>query len=203
MKNKIKKYLWLIVIIFLIISIGFIFKTYALLESNGTGEASEDVGKWVIKLNGTDISNGINENFVINNIIYTDNENVADGYIAPGRSGYFDIILDPSGTQVAVRYDIKIDLASTTYAPNVQFSINDLSGGNAILTAENTYSGVVDLNSIAANTTITLRLNLTWQNNESYDSQDSDLGTTKGNKISVPVNIRVSQYLGETITPYQ
>ena len=183
-------------------AVGTILKTYALLQSTGTGKTSEDVGKWVIKLNGTDISSGIVNDFVIDDVTYTDNSNVANGYIAPGRSGYADITLDPSGTQVSVRYDITIDLASTNYASNIQFSVTDLSGGNAIMTSPNTYSGVISLAGISAGNTITLRININWLNDVNYNTNDTDLGTVKDNALTIPVTVRVVQYLGETITPY-
>ena len=58
------------------------------------------------------------------------------------------------------------------------------------------------LNQINQNTKITLRINLTWDNDVNYNSNDTKLGTTEDNKIRIPVGVSVTQYLGETITPY-
>ena len=57
-------------------------------------------------------------------------------------------------------------------------------------------------NQINQNTKITLRINLTWDNDVNYNSNDTKLGTTEDNKIRIPVGVSVTQYLGETITPY-
>jgi hypothetical protein len=197
-----KKRFWLIFLLSLTILAITLSSTYALLETNGHAEVTEDVGKWVIKLNGTDISQGVASDFTINNFIYTDNSNVADNVIAPGRNGYFDITVDPTGTDVAVRYDITISLTAGTYPDNISFSIEDLTNGNAIKTSPDTYSGVITLDDIKSSKTITIRVNITWTDNENYDVSDATLGTNKDSKISIPVTVDVKQYLGETITPY-
>ena len=38
-----------------------------------------------------------------------------------------------------------------------------------------------------------------WNNDEENNESDSVLGTTKDSKLSIPVNITISQYLGENI----
>lgn len=196
---KKNKYLWFVVIALLAITILLISKTYALLENNANGDMDVDVGSWQIKLNGVDISEGITQSFQINNINLVANNNVESGYIAPGRSGYFDITIDPSGTEVAVRYDLFIDLASTEYPENIQISITDLTNNNAVLTATNTYTGVISLASINNNETITLRVNINWVNNSLYDATDTEIGEIVNNHITIPVEVSIQQYLGETI----
>src|SRR5574344_54947 len=132
--NNIKSKLWILVLISAIVLIVTIGGTYALFENNGTGATDIRVGKWVIKLNTIDISPGITQTFNINDITYTENTNLANGYIAPGRSGYVDILGDPAGTEVAVRYDITFNCEENNYPENISFSVQDLSGGNAIKT---------------------------------------------------------------------
>src|SRR5574344_464187 len=198
-----KKLLYLLTLGGLCLIILVMTKTYALFENNGEAKITESIGKWQIKLNGTDISQSITSDFVIDNFIYTDNTNVANGVIAPGRNGYFDIIVDPSGTDVAVRYDITIRLTANTYSGNVSFNIDDQTGGNAVKTSSDTYSGVISLADIKANKTITLRVNMTWLDETNHDIDDTTLGTTLNSGLEIPVTVIVSQYLGEVITPYQ
>lgn len=196
-----RRYLILIGFILLSITAYSIIETYGLFETNNQGDINIKTAKWIINLNNVDISQGFSENFVIDNISYSENSKIADGYIAPGRTGYFDITLNPTGTEVAVRYDIKIDLSKNNYGDNIHFSVTDLSAGNAVLTAPYTYSGVITLASISSNKTITLRLNVEWVNYESYNESDSLLGTTPNSKLSIPVSIDIKQYLGEEIKP--
>ncbi len=200
--RKNKKVVWILFIVFISITFTLIIKnTYALLETIAVGDASMAPGKWSIKLNNVDISSGVVNNFVIDNIIYSENSNVASNRIAPGRSGYFDIELDPSGTEVAIRYDIFIDLESASYPSNIAFSIQDLTNGNAVLTDINTYTGVIDLEDIDSGDPITLRLNVIWSDIVSNNETDTELASTKGNSLQVPVTVVIQQYQGETIVP--
>lgn len=204
-RNRVKTLLWLLVLLMAVFAIFKIADTYAIFETNASATVSQQTGKWVIKLNGTDISGGVVENFTINDFVYTENINVADNVIAPGRNGYFDIVVDPTGTDVAVRYDIKIDLVSGTFPDNISFAIQDLSGQASIKTAVDTYSGVIGLTGIQAGQLVTLRVNITWNNDatNNHDASDTTLGKDKTSKISIPVEVKVIQYLGEVITPYE
>src|SRR5574344_1455490 len=198
-----KRILWYITIAAALFTMYMVAQSYGLFETKGTGSASENVASWSIKLNDVDISRGVTGNFVISTITYSTNSNVEDGYIAPGRTGYFDIIVNPAGTQVSVRYDITIDLTTLTYPDNITFSVTNPDGTTATRTAVSTYTGVIDLAQVTAGNTVTLRLNVAWADDGTHNSADSGLGTTPNNKLTVPVNVDIKQYLGEEITPYQ
>jgi hypothetical protein len=68
-----------------------------------------------------------------------------------------------------------------------------------------TYSGVIGLTGIQAGQLVTLRVNITWNNDatNNHDASDTTLGKDKTSKISIPVEVKVIQYLGEVITPYE
>jgi hypothetical protein len=197
-----KKILYFCFITVAILSIIYLVNTYALLETNAQATITEDVGKWQIKLNNTDISHGITNSFNINNLVYTDNANIDDNVIAPGRSGYFDIVIDPSGTDVSIRYDITLNINSDDYPANINFNVADISDNSTIKSDINTYSGTIDLNNIKLNKTLTLRITVNWQDNINYDTSDSNIGTKEDTYINIPATVKVSQYLGETIVPY-
>ena len=197
-----KKILYFCFITVAILSIIYLVNTYALLETNAQATVTEDVGKWQIKLNNTDISHGITNSFNINNLVYTDNANIDDNVIAPGRSGYFDIVIDPSGTDVSIRYDITLNINSDDYPENINFNVADISDNSTIKSDINTYSGTIDLNNIKLNKTLTLRITVNWQDNINYDTSDSNIGTKEDTYINIPATVKVSQYLGETIVPY-
>jgi hypothetical protein len=194
-----KKWLWFGTLGLLIISLATISKTLAVFETNGSGVATTSVSKWIIKLNNVDISQGSTNSFIIDNVTYSNSANVENGYIAPGRSGYFDIVLDPSGTNVAVRYDIEIDTTSGNYPSNITFTVDNLNSSQVVKTGNNTFSGVVSLADISQNKTITLRLNLNWVDNTENDVSDTEKGVVQNNRILIPINVKVSQYLGEEI----
>lgn len=195
-----KKKLWIVVIILMFASIYLISSSYALFESDSSGLINSDIGQWTIKLNDYLISDTSEVSFDVDNFQYAENIHTVDGYIAPGRNGYFDVILDPKGTQVAVKYDISLNMENA-YAENISLNVNVSNGQDVIRTAENTYSGVFSLEDIENEETITLRISIEWLNDVNYDVSDTEFGLTGGN-ISIPVTVNVTQYNGEEIVPY-
>ena len=138
MKTKI----WILFIGVLLTTSLMIFETYALFETNATTSVDVEVGKWVIKINDTLISNSNFSTFTINSLVFEDNDNVQAGYIAPGVSGYYDIVLDSSDTDVDVRYDITFDL-SEELASNVISNVEVISGSSLLKSENNTYTGLI------------------------------------------------------------
>lgn len=197
-KNKTKKILWVTAVFFAFIALILIInESYALLQTISSGSAEVKTGSWTIKLNEKNISNGITETFTLNNMIYDEsNENIENGYIAPGKSGYFDIVLDPSGTDVAISYEINVRLDECTYPNNIKLSVENTSTDGGVEVIGNTFKGLISLNDIKNNKTITLKLTLIWENNEEFNESDTKLGTIEANKLKIPITITLNQYQG-------
>ncbi len=176
--------------------------TLALFETNATGEASMDIGKWIVKISNVDITNGYVQNIVIDNFIYEANSNVAAYKIAPGTSAYFDLVVDATECDVAVKYDITFNFDQVEYADNIGFSVEEVGGDSVVRTAANTYSGIIDLETIEDEEVVTLRVSMNWNNIESYNANDTVLGLERDSKLALPITINAIQYLGETLTPY-
>lgn len=197
-KNKTKKILWVTAVFFAFIALILIInESYALLQTISSGSAEVKTGSWTIKLNEKNISNGITETFTLNNMIYDEsNENIENGYIAPGKSGYFDIVLDPSGTDVAISYEINVRLDECAYPNNIKLSVENTSTDGGVEVIGNTFKGLISLNDIKNNKTITLKLTLIWENNEEFNESDTKLGTIEANKLKIPITITLNQYQG-------
>ena len=203
MKKQVKIVLWVLVFVFLCFTFMMFADTLALFESNASGEADMDIGKWVIKVSDVSITDGESQSIVVDSFVYEENEHVESGYIAPGTSAYFDLIFDATECDVAVKYDIAFNFESIDYSDNISISVSGAeNNSNVIRTAENTYSGVIDLESIENNELVTLQVEITWDNLEAYDESDTALGIEHGNKLRVPITVNAVQYLGETIVPY-
>lgn len=70
-----------------------------------------EVASWKIQVN----ENNILSNETLTNIITLEpngTSKTADGKLAPGQAGYFDIIINPEGTDVAIEYTITIDTSN-------------------------------------------------------------------------------------------
>ena len=196
MKNKHIYYLSFILGVLLVMFI--ITETYGLFETNNVMIVNSEIGKWNIYINETSATEGT---FVVDSITVMNNEKVKNGKIAPGTSGYFDIVIDPADTDVSIRYDISFDFSLILDSFSIK-KIEEAGGVNLIQTDEFTYTNIIDLASIKEGATNTIRVYVEWINNEENNEQDSEVGQTKDNYINIPINILVSQYLGEEIQEY-
>lgn len=183
----------------LVLTIVIILKTYALFESKTSLNVQSDVGKWIILINDTDITSGANTKFSVNEVVWNPSDNVKSGKLAPGVSGYFDIVIDPTDTDVSVRYDIDFDFSEFENTNIVVSSVEEVNNKTIVKTGQNKYTGVIPLNEIKDGVTNTIRVNIKWDNNEENNEYDSEIGSTANVVKNIPVTVNVSQYLGETI----
>ena len=103
----------------LIVAIILSMYAYSKYTSTLTGNGTSTVAKWSFKVNEQtqtipDINLG--ETMDVHS-------NVVDKKLAPGTSGHFDLILDGSGSEVAIDYNIK--LAITQKPTNLKFYLDD------------------------------------------------------------------------------
>ena len=180
--------------------VGFTIKdTYGLFESEKDETVSSTLAKWVVKVNDYNV-NEI-QNLVIDKLNVLDNSSVKEGKLAPGTSGYCDIIIDPGDTDVSIKYELTFDFSQNTNASFRVKEIEELRNSNIIKTGETSYTGVLELTDIKNNLKDTIRIQLEWENDENNNEADSLMSSTKGN-LNIPVTIKVSQYLGEAINEY-
>lgn len=184
--------------------------SYAKYSNTASATVEKQAGAWIVKVNNQNIvnSSGTATTFNINNLTYpSSSQYVAQNKMAPGTNGYFDIIIDPTGCSVAIRYDVKLDVESLDIIDSIKFSsayrvVNNTEVSEGIIeTDENTYSGIISLADVKNSVPTTVRFYLEWEEKGSAaaDAADSELGLVRGNITSLPVKVEVSQYLGETL----
>lgn len=194
-----KRVLLLISLLMLFFTIYLTMDTYALFESNKNYDVSSDIAKFVIKVNGSEAKT---EEFVVDSIAYYENEYVIENKIAPLVDGYFDIVIDAEEVEVSLRYDIEFDFSSLSIPGLVISSITELGGNTLVLTDKDTYSGVITLADMDSSTVNTVRVSISWQNDEANNEVDSSWGMVADKVISIPVNVKLTQYLGEELSVY-
>lgn len=175
--------------------------TYGLFETKNNRVVETGLGKWTVLINDVDVTKELE--FDINTINWNENENVKSNKIAPGVSGYFDITIDPTDTDVSVRYDAIFDFSVFENTNIVVNSISEIDGKNVVKTAENTYTGVIELDEIKNNVTHTIRVNVAWENDDNDNVYDTEIGVIPDNTIEIPIMFKVLQYTGETIVEYE
>lgn len=189
-----KKNALMLSILLLLVAVtgGMVSLTYSRYSSSASGTSTAKVAPWKISVNGDNVVE--TSTFTASDITWSASDYISDGYIAPSRSGSFDIEIDPSGSKVAVQYEISLD--TTSMDQYSQISISSVKIGNETLTATNgKYVGIIDLSEVEANTTKTITVNVVWTNADANNASDTTIGSTVTN-LAIPVTVTASQYLG-------
>lgn len=198
--NKKKMVIALLIILLAIIIICAIIYTYATFKSEFSGDMKINNATWKILVNNTDISSQTVKYFTIDALNVDESQGVKPGKLAPGLKGNFNILIDPSNTDVSIKYVIKLD---TQYIDDSNIEIISVVETNnnkdLIYTNKNEYTGTILLDDIKKGITDNIQVNVIWEDN---DLKDIEIGEKPNNQIKIPVEIKVSQYLGETIEEY-
>ena len=199
MPNWIKKCIGCLLLLVFCYVLLSVIKTYGLFEDDLNKEVQNTAASFVLVINNSYI-NKDNSTFTINDVV-TNNSNVATNKLAPGTSGYYDIVLDPKNIKVAVRYDITYDLSANTNSKITMTSImNNNTNTSLVRTGEFTYSGVISLTDALSDTSTVVRTTLTWANDETNNETDSTM--KESISLNIPVSITLTQYLGEELEVY-
>ena len=181
-----KKLLTILFLIMLIISFFQITSMYALYREQLESDYSALLGVWSIKVNEADISSG-EQNLVFNigddQLQYADSEYIQAGKIAPGGRAYFDIVIDPTNTDVAIVYQLNLEHIDI---PNAQMSLIGVEnyfkkdGQTDIVNTEvyqdgNLYRAVMPVDKIVQGYKNHLKLNFKWVNEDTNSTTDSIL----------------------------
>ena len=201
-----KKIYIIISMLLIVVTLYNIADSYAKYVTQASGSMEKQAGAWVIKVNDRDISSKTStKTFTINNLTLLNNEYVIDGKIAPNSVGYFDISIDPTGTSTAIKFDVTLDLSDFENVEAIHFEsaclvVNGEENPSGMTrTAKNTYTGIIPLSDVKQNTITTARLYIKWEDSET----DIVLGLIKNNQLNLPIEVDVSQYMGEELVEYQ
>ena len=199
-KNKKVIVITIILLIISVILVYAILSTYATFRSEFSGSMKVDNATWKILINNTDISLNATKEFTIDNISIDQSQGVEEGKLAPGLKGNFNILIDPSDTDVSIIYELKLD---TKNINSTNIRIDEVketnTGNNLVQTDMNTYTGIISLDDIKNNVTNNIQVTLLWHDD---GNEDINIGEIPEYKINIPVEVKVSQYLGEELQEY-
>ncbi len=142
----------------LFFSISLIQSTYAKYVSSATNNTNITIARWNILVNNQDVVS--NSNFV-NNItpVFTGNTNVADGKIAPTATGYYDITIDASNTDVSLSYTVSIEESELNTVTDIE--VYSYTIGSVTTDYTVPITGQIKHND--ADKTATIRFNVRWK----------------------------------------
>ena len=190
MSQKSKKIIFIqIMYCIFVICLIFITKTYSKYTSFSEGERLFETANWKVKIENIDITQ--QKEYNIDILLNTDdNKYVTEGKVAPGITANGTFTLDPSGSEVTIKYIITPGKIMYNEKEFSDFTIKMIKANNKILECENgEYTDIIELENI--NELIEFTIVVEWQSND--DEEDTIKGIETGD-LSIPINIRVEQY---------
>ena len=168
--NK-KRNILIIVLILLVMMISFLGgKTFSKYLSEIQGSGTAEIANWVFKVNGKEDSVQS-----VNLLSTYHNETLINNKVAPGTKGSFNIVIDATGSEVGVDYEVKF-LNETQKPQNLVFIHNNQEYAT-IQELEENLSGTIDANE--ENKTRTITINWEWQ----YETGDNENEIAQNDKI--------------------
>lgn len=176
--------------------------TFTSYESETSNLIKTPVAMWNIKLDDTVATDVFNKNILLRNISLV-NPHANPSKIAPGTQGTLKVLIDPTTTQVAIKYNLtfidhNVDPQHLLTVKNV--SVNDNS---LIKTASNTYTGLFTLNEIERLVKKEVTLSVEWINKETNNNADTIIGKEEAEPKWLSLSFNASQYNNEVITEYK
>lgn len=197
-KEKLKDLRFIIVFI-AIVSFSFIYlfqTSYAKYRKQIEGETSLTIAKWNIKVNNEYVDNkAVLEEEITPT--FTGNERTKDSVVAPGITGYCDIVID--ATDVDVDFDVELTPAAkeTSSIPDLKpvgYIINPV----ATSTVQTPYNGTPIKETISRNSTNNvIRIYLKWDDDEASQTMtnedDTKVALDPNSKALIGITIKFTQ----------
>ena len=179
-----------------------ISKSFASLESKVDARSTMYVGKWNILVNNQNLNSVYSDDITLDDISWESNSHVSDGMAAPGRRGVISFEVDPTDTDVAVKYTITF--RDHNDDPSYLLTIRGIStdGTPLVRSGEYSYTGIFSLQDIRNNNTKTVSIDVEWVNAESNNESDSLIGSQSAEARFLYINMEAVQYNGESIEQY-
>lgn len=181
------------VLMLLTVCLYFISGTYARYASELTGNASVSVAKWAVAF--TDGTNALQNNFALTFTV-DENPNVVPNKIAPATSATAKVVVDLTGTEVAVDYNAVVtqDALATVFGASAdKVKVTAKVNGNAD-TTQGTIALVNNQAFTADNGKVELIITLTWENDEAFNVSDTLVGEN-GGTLTLPVTVTLQQHI--------
>ena len=182
-----KKKVLIVLAILVMVVLAFIGgQAYAKYVSEVRGEGTAEVATWSFKVNGQ------NEQVEEINLASTcDNETLVGNKIAPGTSGSFNIIVDATGSEVGINYNIAFT-EEENKLQNLKFIYNDTEY-NSIKDLGNDLSGTINAND--EEKTITLNIKWKWD----YETGSNPGEVTTNDLVDTQDAQRIQNYTFDVV----
>lgn len=200
LKKNVKKVLQVFIIaILILLCIAFLKSrvTYTSYETSINGNISSPIASWRINIDGKDISTLSTDGLTINSINWITN-NVREGKVAPGSVGDMKIVVDPTGTDVAIYFELEIidksvDESKFLKVTNISVANTDVDLRRI---AVNKYAGILTLDDISSGIKPEMDIDVVW---ESLEDVEYNPNVNDNLDAFLVFNFNAKQYGGEEL----
>ncbi len=192
---KIKKFKLIIALISLLVCMTFIQETYAKYVNNVAGEAEMTIARWKILVNNSDITAGNLTQATITPV-FSGNTNIKANVVAPTSTGYFDIIIDGTNTDVTFNYTVTTTPSATSNVSDLVSTGYSLDGGTTIISFSSYNESITGTVAYGSTTFTTIRVYVMWNDNleATMTNADDTVATTTANtKATMDVSLSFIQ----------
>lgn len=146
MKKESKlRILQILCIISLLITFISIQRTYARYFEKVDTTYDAHIKRWLIKVNDYVIHEESTLNEVVQPVIVEDANMNSNNTLVPGRTGYFDLVIDFTYVDLAFEYDFSIEQLNTTKLADFEiYGYEIVDGENSVVTETKEIKGIID-----------------------------------------------------------
>ncbi len=191
MKIK-KKILFFVALICLFYCVSLMQATYAKYVTTADTDASFTIARWNILVNTQDVKENSNfTNLIVP--VFEGTTNIKEDVIAPTSEGYFDIVIDGTGTDVSYTYTLNIDYADGNDVDDLVITKYTIGEVNYVYTIGNNITDDVLVN--ATDKVTSIRFFVEWNDDTQTQTMDNaeDTIATKNGMAAFKVNLNVIQ----------
>lgn len=144
-KNKLRV-LEILCIISLLFTIFSIRRTYARYFEKVDTTYQTHIKRWLIKINDLNIHEAKSLSEVVQPVL-VENENINNNTLVPGRTGYFDMMIDYTYVDLAFKYEFSIEQLNETQLKDFEiYGYEIVDGDKSTVTETKQIKGVIDPN---------------------------------------------------------
>lgn len=181
-KKRLKQFVFLYAIL---VFLFMIYDTLAIYSNPSEGNVKVTLANWNIKINEKNLTD---ENTLLDQIVLMNEDGSTK--IEAGDQGYFDIKIDPNGTEVSLEYKITLDLASSILPSGLVINSYSIGDENTKynMDANNIVNGEILLNNkdiLSESDAQLIRFYWNWKE-ESEETKS----------YTIYANVEVKQYMG-------
>lgn len=184
-----KKIVVLISCVSILLCILTVQDTYAKYSTSNNALADISIARWRILVNDFDVRNNLSSETVIQPV-FSGNENIQDGYIAPTAKGYFDIVVDATETDVSFDYVISVGQNEDNQVTDLVITGYKLDDSDELIESTD-ITGTINYDD--ENKTKSIRVFIEWNDSETQEMNNAaDTATTTPSDATAKLDVGIS-----------